>query len=343
MDMSNDRHNQVLDLRAGEMVEVRSASEILATLDHHARLDAMPFMPEMLKFCGRQLRISKRADKTCDTIDKTGGRRLVNAVHLEGVRCDGEDHGGCQAACLIFWKEAWLKRIDPKPTIRPTGLSDESAHGLGTTADLVRTTCRTNVDGEIVFSCQATQLKAASSYLPWWDVRQYYRDVCSGNVRFLEAIRVLLMRLFNIVQGVRYGLPYPYIHGKLTGKTPSVSLNLQPNELVQIKTREEIEETLEEHGRNRGLLFDKELVPYCGGRYRVLRHVERIINEKTGKMMHLPTDCVILEGVTCGAKFSEKRLFCPRQIYSFWREIWLKRVDEHSRLDSAAAGNTTRR
>jgi len=253
----------------------------------------------------------------------------VNAVHLEGARCDGEDHGGCQAGCLIFWKEAWLTRIDLKPGVRPKGLGDESVHGLRTTADLERTTWRTNVDGEIVFSCQATQLKEASSHLPWWDLRQYYRDVCSGNVRFLDVIRVLLMRLFNIVQGLRHGLPYPFTKGSLTGKTPSVSLNLQPNELVQIKTREEIEQTLEEkHNRNRGLLFDQEMVPYCGGRYRVLRHVERIINEKTGKMMRLPNDCVILDGVTCAAKFSSKRLFCPRQIYSFWREIWLKRVEE---------------
>src|SRR5215510_10745066 len=182
MDTSNNRHEQVLNLRAGEMVHVRCASEILATLDHQGRLDAMPFMPEMLKFCGRQLRVSRRADKTCDTIDKTGGRRLVNTVHLEGVRCDGEDHGGCQAGCLIFWKEAWLERIDPKPSIRPTSLTGESVHALCTTQDLARSTQRPQVDREIVFSCQATQLKEASSDLPWWDVRQYWRDVRSGNV-----------------------------------------------------------------------------------------------------------------------------------------------------------------
>ena len=37
---------------------------------------------------------------------------MKNSVHLEGVRCDGEGHRGCQAGCLIFWKEAWLKRVD---------------------------------------------------------------------------------------------------------------------------------------------------------------------------------------------------------------------------------------
>ena len=33
-----------------------------------------------------------------------------------------------------------------------------------------------------------------------------------------------------------------------------------------------------------------------------------------------------IEGAVCEAKYSERRLFCPRGIYPFWREIWLKRV-----------------
>ena len=37
---------------------------------------------------------------------------MTNAVHLEGLRCDGAGHDGCQAGCLLFWKESWLKRVD---------------------------------------------------------------------------------------------------------------------------------------------------------------------------------------------------------------------------------------
>ena len=65
-----------LYLRCGETVEVRSADEILRTLDDRGRLDALPFMPEMLRFCGRRFRVRKRAHKTCDTIHFAGGRRL---------------------------------------------------------------------------------------------------------------------------------------------------------------------------------------------------------------------------------------------------------------------------
>ena len=35
-------------LRAGDVVEVRSLDEILATLDEQGELDALPFMPEMV-------------------------------------------------------------------------------------------------------------------------------------------------------------------------------------------------------------------------------------------------------------------------------------------------------
>ena len=68
-------------------------------------------MPEMLAWCGKRLRVDKLALKLCDTIESTGMHRIRDAVHLEMSRCDGQAHGGCQAGCSIYWKEAWLKRI----------------------------------------------------------------------------------------------------------------------------------------------------------------------------------------------------------------------------------------
>jgi hypothetical protein len=78
----SNRASSRLNLHAGELVEVRSEPEILATLDAEGRLDGLPFMPEMLQYCGQRFRVFKSAHKTCDTIEKTGGRRMRNAVHL---------------------------------------------------------------------------------------------------------------------------------------------------------------------------------------------------------------------------------------------------------------------
>src|SRR5262245_15910318 len=110
---------QALDLRVGELVEVRSQGEVLATLDERGELESLPFMPEMLAFCGRRFRVDKLAVKLCDTIGSTGIYRMRGAVHLAGVRCDGQAHGGCQAGCLVYWKEAWLKRVPPDGATPP--------------------------------------------------------------------------------------------------------------------------------------------------------------------------------------------------------------------------------
>lgn len=108
---------QQLGLKPGELVEVRSELEILDTLDD-ATLDGLPFMPEMLAYCGRQYRVYKRADKTCDTVSAERGlslfRRMERTVHLTMLRCDGAAHGGCQTGCLMFWKEAWLRRASAR-------------------------------------------------------------------------------------------------------------------------------------------------------------------------------------------------------------------------------------
>jgi len=107
MSTSGSRQNGPADFRRGQSVTVRSLSEILATLDADAKLEGMPFMPEMVPLCGKTFRVHRRAERTC--VEGVGIRSMQNAVFLEGLRCDGSSHGGCQRGCLFFWKDAWLK------------------------------------------------------------------------------------------------------------------------------------------------------------------------------------------------------------------------------------------
>ena len=69
-------------------------------------------MPEMFAFVGQKFRVFKIAHKTCDysTAHPFRTRRLHRTVHLE-TRCDGGSHDGCQASCLLYWKEDWLKPV----------------------------------------------------------------------------------------------------------------------------------------------------------------------------------------------------------------------------------------
>jgi Protein of unknown function (DUF4038)/Putative collagen-binding domain of a collagenase len=68
--------------RTGDLVEVLSKEDILATLDQHGRVDGMPFMPEMLEYCGKKFRVGAVAHKTCDTVRKRGGRLVRATVYL---------------------------------------------------------------------------------------------------------------------------------------------------------------------------------------------------------------------------------------------------------------------
>jgi hypothetical protein len=298
----------------------------------------------MLRFCGQPLEVVRRAHKTCDPGSGLGARRMTRAVHLAAVRCSGEAHGGCQAGCLLFWKEAWLRG--------PGGSPDASGPAGGGTAACteaaLRAAARTGGDhgDEPTYACQSTRLAAATSPLPWWSPGQYVEDVTSGNVRPARLVGAalffayytvaesglglgaLLRWLYDTVQALRGGPAYPLRPGTVApGEgTPTARLDLVPGETVRVRSYAEIRATLDGQWRNRGMYFDSEQVPFCNGVYRVLRRVERIIDETTGRMLRLGSDAVILEGVTCEARYAKCRRFCPRGIYPFWREIWLSRL-----------------
>ena len=337
-----------MTLGAGDWVEVRSKEEILATLDENGRLDGMPVMPQMLQYCGQRFQVFKRADKTCCEVGGSGGgvvyvpRRLCDTVHLEH-RCDGRMHGGCQAGCLFFWKEAWLKRPGSAD-------SQERARAGGCTEDrLTAATTYRGPDGDLRYSCQATQVLEATTPLKPWDPRQYVEAYRSGNHSGRAVLRAILYLLYyyptlarsrrwgapsrwlyDRFQSIRGGLPFPDKPGRIAAGQPHprVDLDLKPGELVRVKSYEQILDTIDASASNRGLGFNAELVPFCGKVFRVRSRLERFIDEKTGKMRKMKTPAIVLDGVYCQSLYSGKRILCPRAIFLWWREIWLERVPE---------------
>ncbi|HWP25677.1 MAG TPA: hypothetical protein VNL39_04965 [Xanthobacteraceae bacterium] len=347
-------------LRAGDWVEVRSKDEILRTLDERGRLDGLPFMPQMFQYCGKRFKVYKRAHKTCDTVSNVPdfpGRSLPDGVHLN-LRCDGKAYDGCQAACLIFWKEQWLKPVsgpavdgEPSPRTAPDNSDTPAQPPRCTEEDVIRATRapRRKPDEEVIYTCQATQLLEYTRPLPWWDARQYLEDYLSRNASLWRILRGTIYIcyyygalcnkqklgrlgrwLYDRFQSLWGGPPFPRYRGKLPPgeRGPVATLNLQPGELVRIKPYEEILQTINSENKNRGMGFDGELVPYCGQTFRVRSRVERFVDEKTGKMKTLKTPAVILENVFCQARYSHHRMFCPRSIYAWWREAWLERVPD---------------
>jgi hypothetical protein len=150
----------------------------------------------------------------------------------------------------------------------------------------------------------------------------------------------ILTWFYDFVQALWGGIPWPRRSGKIPAgqPTPTTILNLQPGELVRVKSYRDILATLDTNARNHGLMWDREMVPYCDGIYRVKTKVSRFVDEKTGVLTTMKTPAVILEGVWCGARYSDCRMYCPRGIYAWWREVWLERISDHSEHPQSLEG-----
>jgi hypothetical protein len=100
---------EVLNLKPGELVEVKSEEDILATLDEKRRYKGLLWMKGMRRFCGKRYRVYKRLERI---LLETNGelRKVKNTVLLEGVMCDGQEFHGCDRSCFHFWREVWLRR-----------------------------------------------------------------------------------------------------------------------------------------------------------------------------------------------------------------------------------------
>jgi hypothetical protein len=249
---------------------------------------------------------------------------------------------------LLFWKEAWLRRIEVQGENAETPASGNNAPvAKCTEQDLwSRTKIPASGESEPTYVCQNTQVKFATTPLQWWDIRQYVEDFTSGNVRISQLAAGLLYSLWSTVaesglgvgwfmrwtydrlQRATGGTPYPLRpFGVPEGaKTPTERLDLREGEVVRVKPYSEILNTLDFKYCNRGLYFDAEMVPFTERQYEVQARLKQIIDERTAKMVRLKTDAIVLRNVVCGARYAKCRLFCPRAIYPFWREIWLERA-----------------
>jgi hypothetical protein len=100
-------------------------------------------------------------------------------------------------------------------------------------------------------------------------------------------------------------------------------LDLQPGDLVRVRSLEEIQATLDRWNKLRGCGFMPEMAPYCGTTQRVLKPVRRFVDERD-RQAKKARGIVLLEGAICQgtADFGP----CDRSCYFFWREEWLEKI-----------------
>ncbi len=106
------------------------------------------------------------------------------------------------------------------------------------------------------------------------------------------------------------------------------TLGLQVGERVQVKSEDEIRQTLDDDGKLQGCAFTKEMWPYCGKEVVVFKRVDTFLNETNNKIQKI-SNTVLIENAYCGGERSFGEV-CDRACFLFWKEAWLKRVPSNS-------------
>jgi hypothetical protein len=183
------------------------------------------------------------------------------------------------------------------------------------------------------YFCQSTERFKATEAFPGkqrpWIFRIAFREVRNGDLSASQVLRLFArwfwQKLLRKANGDR-SLCGPH------ERAPSVSLGLKPGEVVRIKSRAQIVETLDHRRTNRGLYICNETMRCCGHEAEVRYRVDRIIDEKSATMREL-SHTVALQNIGHEEGLGEECLCydqlgdCPRGGLMYWREIWLERVN----------------
>ncbi|GAB4471710.1 MAG: hypothetical protein Kow00124_09070 [Anaerolineae bacterium] len=133
-----------------------------------------------------------------------------------------------------------------------------------------------------------------------------------------RALRASTNKLMNRLARLRGKPPRPTAPPEALAAT-----NLQAGDLVRVRSKEEIEATLDNWGQLKGCGFMPEMEQFCGTTQRVLKRVERFVDERDLRVKRAK-GLIFLDGVFCTgtADFGP----CDRTCYFFWREEWLEKI-----------------
>jgi hypothetical protein len=299
------------DLLVGDLVEVKSWDEIRLTLDQNGGLDELPFMPEMRQFCGQRAYVFRCMHRLFDYRKSRRMRHMDGAVLLVGAVCDGAHHGGCDATCHLIWKASWLRRPGEQE------------------ADAARITSVQKIEypppavpAAVRYTCQLTQLHAASVDTKDPSLANFLRPLVSGNVAPAAFLVGVLTLLFEEVQQRRGGVGFPSFEALDAAFHAPQEDRLAPGDEVIVKDRASIRATLNERLIHKGMGFEPDMLKHCGRRYRVTKEVKRVIDIVNGELRTMKTPAYLLDGV----HFSGERQFFNAQYEPlFWRAAWLRR------------------
>lgn len=108
-------------------------------------------------------------------------------------------------------------------------------------------------------------------------------------------------------------------------QAPALAVSLAAGDWVRVRSREEIEATLDRWHELRGCAFLENMWQYCGTTQRVLTSMQRFLDERDYQVKKC-RGIVLLENIHCEGTPVFGR--CDRRCYLFWREEWLEKISE---------------
>lgn len=105
------------------------------------------------------------------------------------------------------------------------------------------------------------------------------------------------------------------------------TVELRAGDLVRVRSKKDIQKTLDDWGRHKNCEFAAEMYQYCGQTYRVLKKVEQFYDEVRQRMCKC-RGIVLLRGLTCCGKRGMFPQPCDRNCFLFWHSVWLEKIEQ---------------
>ncbi len=139
-----------------------------------------------------------------------------------------------------------------------------------------------------------------------------------------NRLRRIIKRRWRYIVNSFHGINQTKEQTCLNEAIKSKTVVLKPGDLVRVRSKEEIQSTLNKWNQLRGCAFLEEMWPYCDTTQRVFKRVEKFLDERDYLLKRCKT-IVLLEGVICeGSKDFGP---CDRSCFYFWNERWLEKID----------------
>jgi hypothetical protein len=109
----------------------------------------------------------------------------------------------------------------------------------------------------------------------------------------------------------------------IVAQTAGKAVSFVAGDMVRVRSEEEIRAMLNAWNELKGCKFMEEQQQYCGTVQRILKPVERFVDERDYRVKKAK-GLVLLDGLICQGTHDYGR--CDRACFYFWREEWLEKI-----------------